>query len=199
MATVADRPATRTARPPAPPARHGRCSLTLSIGGVPYRLHPITPPPGYRVVWSLRKQSETESPVYQVSLVKGGSPACTCPDFTVRGAICKHIGSLKALGLIPGRRPRPAAARRSLARRLQEPADPPAPPAGPTARGVIASAFGRAVHAEIRRKAAIIDGRPIDPEDEPSTWECSACGSEFDPDQSRDPHLCPACAEEYNQ
>jgi hypothetical protein len=192
MATVADRPATRTARPPAPPARHGRCSLTLSIGGVPYRLHPITPPPGYRVVWSLRKQSETESPVYQVSLVKGGSPACTCHDFTVRGAICKHIGSLKALGLIPGRKPRPAAARRSLARRRQEPPAPAGPPAGPPARGPVALGIARASRAAVAR----LQGVPIE---EPATWECAACGIEFDPSQSRDPHFCSVCTEEYNQ
>ena len=108
--------------PPAPPAavRHGKCGLHLSIGGTRYRLHPLTPPAGFKVVWSLRKQAADHSATYQVAVEKGQPPACTCPDHEINGAVCKHIGALKALGLIPGRKARPAAARRAHARRLAE-------------------------------------------------------------------------------
>ena len=125
-APVRPRPASA---PPAPAAtiRHGKCSLHLSIGGTHYRLHPITPPPGFKAVWSLHKQAPDSSAVYQVAVEKGRPPACTCPDHEINGAVCKHIGALMALGLIPGRKARPAAARRSHARRLAERPRPPRP------------------------------------------------------------------------
>ena len=174
--------------PPAPAAtvRHGKCSLHLSIGGTRYRLHPITPPPGFRAVWSLRKQSPESSAVYQVAIEKGQAPACTCPDFEINGAVCKHIGALKALGLIPGRKARPAAARRSHARRLAEPAPAPAgpPPAGPFATGF---------RSAIAREVAALRGEPVEEESYP---HCAACGEAFDPVVSRDPHFCGPCAEE---
>ena len=142
-------------RAPAQPApavtvRHGKCSLHLSIGGTRYRLHPITPPAGFQALWSLRKQSPESSAVYQVAVEKGQAPACTCPDFEINGAVCKHIGALKALGLIPGRKARPAAARRSHARRLAEPAPAPAP-AGPLPAGPFAAGFRSAVARGSRR------------------------------------------------
>jgi hypothetical protein len=184
MSTVAERPRARRAlAPPAPaaPVRHGKCSLHLSIGGTRYRLQPITPPAGYKLVWSLRKQSETDSAVYQVAIAKGQQPACTCPDFTINGALCKHVGALKALGLIPGRKARPAAARRSHARRLA--AEAPAP-AGPFATG-----FRSAISAEVRRIGGQVEPEP----DYPS---CAFCGEAFDPQISRDPHFCGPCTEE---
>jgi hypothetical protein len=188
MSTVAERPrARRSQSPPAPavPVRHGKCSLHLSIGGTRYRLQPITPPVGVKVVWTLRKQSDTDSAVYQVAVAKGQQPACTCPDFEIRGAVCKHVGALKALGLIPGRKARPAAARRSHARRLAEPAEAPAPaPAGAFATG-----FRSAVSAEVRRI-----GGQVEPEPEPEG--CLYCGDPFDPAISRDPHFCASCAAE---
>ena len=197
--------------PPAPAAtvRHGKCSLHLSIGGTRYRLHPLTPPPGFKAVWSLRKQAVDSSAVYQVAVEKGQPPACTCPDHEINGAVCKHIGALKALGLIPGRKARPAAARRSHARRLAEPAPAPSapapssapPPAAPAPDpGGFAAGFRRAVdqHLAMRRMAERIDGTPRpetdDPADQP--FECAYCGTEFDPAVSRDPHLCGACTEE---
>jgi hypothetical protein len=103
---------------PAAAARHGKCGLHLSIGGTRYRLRPLAPPAGFRVLWSLRKQANDHSAIYQVAVAKGQAPACTCPDYRINGAVCKHIGALVALGLIPGRKPRPAAARRAHARRL---------------------------------------------------------------------------------
>jgi SWIM zinc finger len=186
MSTVAERPrARRASAPPAPAAtvRHGKCSLHLSIGGTRYRLHPLTPPAGFKLVWSVRKQSETDSAVYQVAIAKGAQPACTCPDFTINGAVCKHVGSLRALGLIPGRKARPAAARRSHARRLAEPSPAPAP------AGAFAAGFRSAVSAEVRR----ISGEPVEEESYP---HCAACGEAFDPVVSRDPHFCGPCAEE---
>jgi hypothetical protein len=184
MSTVAERPRARRApAPPAPsiPVRHGKCSLHLSIGGTRYRLHPITPPPGFRALWSLRKQSAESSAVYQVAIEKGQAPACTCPDFEVNGAVCKHIGALKALGLIPGRKARPAAARRSHARRLAEPA--PAP----------AGAFAAGFRSAVARQVAALRGEPVEEESYP---HCAACGEAFDPVVSRDPHFCGPCAEE---
>ena len=84
MSTVAAPPPRRRASaPPAPAAtvRHGKCSLHLSIGGTRYRLHPITPPPGFRAVWSLRKQSPESSAVYQVAVEKGQAARLHVPRF----------------------------------------------------------------------------------------------------------------------
>jgi SWIM zinc finger len=189
MSTVAERPrARRASAPPAPavPIRHGRCSLHLSIGGTCYRLHPLTPPAGFKLVWSLHKQAETDSAVYQVAIEKGRQPACSCPDFTINGAVCKHVGALKALGLIPGRKARPAAARRSHARRLA--AEAPAP-AGPPPARPFATGFRSAVAAELRRMSGQVEPEP----DYPS---CAFCGEAFDPQISRDPHFCASCAAE---
>jgi hypothetical protein len=198
-APAGPRPA--TARPAV--ERHGKCALRLSIGGTAYRLTPLIPPPGYRVLWSLRKQADDHSAVYQVAVEKGQPPACTCPDHEINGAVCKHIGALKALGLIPGRKARPSAARRSHARRLAEPAAPqpsarleegwqpggaaaPAPSARPA--GSFAAGFQSAVKAEIRRLGGAVEAEPED-------FLCAFCSDPFDPAVSRDPHLCAACAE----
>ena len=217
MSTVST-PARRrpASAPPAPAAtvRHGKCSLELSIGGTRYRLHPLTPPAGFKAVWSLHKQAPDSSAVYQVAVEKGQQPACTCPDFEINGAVCKHIGALKALGLIPGRKARPAAARRSHARRLASgggcrvegegsgPDGAPSPAThhpSPTTGG-FAAGFRRAVdeHLAMRRMAERIDGTPRPEADDPADrpFECAYCGAEFDPAASRDPHLCGACAEE---
>ena len=187
MSTVASAPrARRFPAPPAPavPVRHGKCSLHLSIGGTRYRLQPIGPPAGFKALWSLHKQSGTSSAVYQVAVEKGKQPACTCPDHEIRGATCKHIGALKALGLIPGRKARPAAARRSHARRLAE-----TPAAAPAPAGAFATGFRSAVAVELRRMSGQVEPETAYP-------RCEACGDEFDPAVSRDPHFCGPCAEE---
>lgn len=180
------------AAPPAPAAtvRHGKCGLHLSIGGTAYRLRPLVPPAGFQAVWSLRKRSAEASAVYQVAVERGRPPACTCPDCEINGAVCKHIGALKALGLIPGRKARPSAARRSHARRRAEApaaAESPAPAGRPA--GSFAAGFQSAVSAEVRR----ISGEPAP---EPEGHACAWCGLEFDPVVSRDPHFCGPCAEE---
>jgi hypothetical protein len=182
--------------PPAPAAtvRHGKCRLELSIGGTAYRLTPLTPPPGFKLLWSLRKLSGEATAIYQVAVEKGRPAGCTCPDHEINGAVCKHIGALRALGLIPGRKARRAAARRSHARRLAgPPAEAPAPvpsaPAPAPARGPVAAGYARATRAAV----AAIAGAP-DPE--PEDFLCAFCGQEFDPAVSRDPHSCGPCAEE---
>jgi len=199
MATVASAPRARRApaqpAAPAPPVRHGTCGLILTIGGTRYQLRPITPPAGFKIVWSLHKRADHAEAIYQVAVEKGQPPACTCPDCETRGSVCKHIGALKALGLIPGRKARPAAARRAHARRLAEgsaPVDPPAEiPARPA--GSFATGFRSAVASEIRRIAGA-DG----PEAEADGHLCVWCGQPFEPEISRDPHLCAACNEYGN-
>ena len=120
--------------PPRPPSATGNAPLHLSIGGTRYRLHPLTPPAGFKAVWSLRKQiGRRPRPSTRSPSRRARQPACTCPDHEINGAVCKHIGALKALGLIPGRKARPAAARRSHARRLAE-SPAPAPSALPERR-----------------------------------------------------------------
>lgn len=120
MATVSVAPRARREQAPAVPVRHGTCGLHLTIGGTRYRLRPITPPAGIKAIWTLRKaEAGADRPAtYQVSVPRGLPASCTCPDFAINGAVCKHLGALRALGLIPGRKPRPAAARRSHARSL---------------------------------------------------------------------------------
>ena len=153
MSIVASAPrARRSESAPAAPVRHGKCGLELSIGSTRYRVRPLTPPAGFKVIWSLRKQSPETSAVYQVAVERGQQPACTCPDSSISGAVCKHIGALQALGLIPGRKARPAAARRSHARSLAEaPAPTPAPAPARRPAGAFSVGFGRAVSVEIRR------------------------------------------------
>lgn len=80
------RPAAAPAAPK-PPVRHGTCALSLSINGTTYRLSPITPPPGFKIVWSLHKRTDHDEAIYQVAIEKGQQPACTCPDHEGRGAV----------------------------------------------------------------------------------------------------------------
>lgn len=100
------RPAEPVAPPPAaPPVRHGKCSLTLRIGGTEYRLRPFPPAAGsgIRAIWTLRKiqPDPLKAPVaYAVALGDEGA-ACTCPDCEINGATCKHVMALAALRLIP--------------------------------------------------------------------------------------------------
>jgi hypothetical protein len=97
------------------------------------------------------------------------------------------------------RKARPAAARRSHARRLAEPPVASPAPAPPPVRGGFSAGFRRAVdeHLAMRRMAERIDGMPRPETDDPADppFECAYCGTEFDPAVSRDPHLCGACTE----
>ena len=88
-----------------PPVRHGICRLTLRIGGTDYRLRPITTPPPGMKVWVLRALDGPRAGVTYSVATGRGSVGCTCPDHEHNGATCKHIMSLRALGIIPkGRR-----------------------------------------------------------------------------------------------
>lgn len=87
--------------------RHGKCSLVLSIGGTRYKLRPMACPPGLASVWRLEKLTAdpADRPAcYAVAADEDGETHCTCPDHRVNGCTCKHIGSLRALHLIPARR-----------------------------------------------------------------------------------------------
>jgi hypothetical protein len=184
VSILASAPAARRDQAPAAPVCHGKCGLELSIGGTRYRLRPITPPPDYKVVRSLHKQSADASAVSQVAIERSQQPACTCPDCSINGVTCKHIDALKALAPIPGRKARPAAARRAHARTIAEaPASTPAPAPTGRAAGSFSAGFGRAVPVHISRLRG-------EPQPAPETPACVLCGSPFDPEVSRDPACC---------
>lgn len=90
----------------APPVRHGKCSLSLSINGSPYRLRRLPAGPWSRR-WLLTKPDGTE---YEVSRYLGRL-TCSCPDASRRQAQCKHQRALVALGLVSARRRGPSAKR----------------------------------------------------------------------------------------
>jgi SWIM zinc finger len=195
MATVSPARPARREPAPAPPVRSGTCRLLLQIGATDYTVRPMPAPPGFRVVWVLRKQDPQHSAAYSVVHQKGHGPDCSCPDRQINGAVCKHIRALAALGLIPALKgPRPRKARPAAA----APSGPPAPPA--PARGPVAIGFSRAIdeHLAMRRMAERIDGtpRPEPEETPPEGFLCAYCGEPFDPAVSRDPHFCGPCAEE---
>ncbi len=102
----APRPAPAPSPSPAGPVeRHGVCRLTLRIGGTEYRLRSFPPAPGsgLRAIWTLRK-TEGPQPVAYAVASDGIEAHCTCPDHEIHGAVCKHIGALAALRLIPAAR-----------------------------------------------------------------------------------------------
>ena len=89
--------------PPAsqPAARHGTCKLRLIIGGTTYSLRPIKGQPRGLVVWALRAlDGPREGVTYQVAIVNRVA-GCTCPDHEINGHACKHLMSLRAIGLVP--------------------------------------------------------------------------------------------------
>jgi hypothetical protein len=130
MATVTDRPsrAKRARKAPAPPVaapapppvavgppvRTGRCSLWLRIGGVYYRARIIRPVPGgfVRVVtlWKCPDGPGTSGTTAYAVASDGAEIKCTCTDYSINGAQCKHIRALLAEGLIDAPAPPPVAA-----------------------------------------------------------------------------------------
>jgi hypothetical protein len=202
MATVAARRPAREAQsapavapPPAPPAnpvRQGTCALTLHIGGTQYKLRPMPPHAEIAHLWTLSKRQPDplkEPVAYAVaSDAAGRKAACTCPDFEYNGAVCKHIGALRALRLIPGPAAPPA------------PAEPPAPePNGRIEEGwqpggkatpapspaQQAEEFRGAVRAEVKRRRKARGPEP-----------CLDCGAPLSDDAvSPDPALCRSCYE----
>jgi hypothetical protein len=83
----------------APPVRTGKCRLVLRINESEYVVRRVKSPCRGGAVWHLRKSG---GPLYCVSRLHG-CIACTCPDQSRRGARCKHIGALQALGFISRR------------------------------------------------------------------------------------------------
>jgi hypothetical protein len=84
-----------------PPVRTGRCGLTLSIDGRRYRLRPAPPTGRGSKIWHLTVlggQSRAGQS-YSVCQFKRNVD-CTCPDSTIKHAVCKHVRALQALGLI---------------------------------------------------------------------------------------------------
>lgn len=77
------------------PSRHGTCRLQLSIGQTVYSL---VPPHGAVTAWGLKKHGKPASR-YSCS-APAGTPACTCPDFAHHNVICKHLGALRACGIL---------------------------------------------------------------------------------------------------
>ena len=122
-----------------PPVRHGKCRLTLTIGGTHYSLRPIPGQPRGMRVYALRSLNGERAGKYYSVAVVNREAGCTCPDAETNGAVCKHIMALRALGFLPvsartAAESRAEAARLAAAKKRRPtapPAAPVAPPAGP--------------------------------------------------------------------
>jgi SWIM zinc finger len=88
--------------PAGPPVRHGKCSITLGIGGNEYRLARAIAGPPVEGVVTLRKiaSDPASGPVGYAVATDGLEIKCTCRDHTERGAICKHIMAIVAVARI---------------------------------------------------------------------------------------------------
>jgi hypothetical protein len=85
---------------PAPPVRHGRCRLVLWINEAAYSVRRGRKLGRGVQGFALRKLDGGQ--VYAVVRAKG-KVSCTCPDSVMRGAVCKHVRALVALGLVSGK------------------------------------------------------------------------------------------------
>jgi SWIM zinc finger len=113
-----------SARPGAP-VRHGSVSCEVRINGVPYRLRRCSSI-GLRGErsWSLTHTSGPRVGTTHVVCRVRKTISCSCEDASMRGARCKHLRALIALGLISGRGEQLAP---SVARLV--------PPAAPSSKG----------------------------------------------------------------
>ena len=181
----------RASAPPAPAAtvRHGKCSLHLSIGGTRYRLHPITPPPGFQALWSLRKQSPESLRRLPGRRREGPAARLHVPRFR------DQRRRLQAHRRAEGPRPHP--------RPEGPPGGRPPQPCPPAGRAVARPGPGLGAGPPVRSPPA--SGPPSPGKSPPSAASrsseesyphCAACGEAFDPVVSRDPHFCGPCAEE---
>jgi hypothetical protein len=84
-----------------PPVRTGKCSLILVIDGRRYRVLPAPPLSRGSKIYRLTvlPGQVRAGTTYSVCSVHGHAD-CTCPDSTITHAVCKHLRSLQALGLI---------------------------------------------------------------------------------------------------
>jgi hypothetical protein len=82
------------------PARSGTCRIHLVINGLAYEVRRKTRGfPGCRVWW-LRKLEGERAGHFYVVCRSPEDTSCTCPDFSINGARCKHIGALEAARLL---------------------------------------------------------------------------------------------------
>ncbi len=161
----------RPASAPPVPVRHGKCSLHLSIGGTRYRLQPLTPPAGFKAVWSLRKADADRLRRLPGRHREGPAAGLHLPRFhRQRRRLQAHRG-------VEGPRPHPRP-EGPPGGRPPQPCPPPgrAPPVRPrpsgrgggagavSARGAgsFTEGFRSAVAAELRRQSG-----QVEPETEP--------------------------------
>jgi hypothetical protein len=87
--------------PSAPPVRHGKCRLTITINECTYSLRRVKLGPAGKACksWALAKPDGT---CYYVTR-QHASLSCTCPDHRHRSARCKHLRALVAAGVVCGR------------------------------------------------------------------------------------------------
>jgi hypothetical protein len=89
----------------APQQRHGKANLFVSINGRCYTARKIR-----RHHWALTRPEGAGSVTYHCQRQPAGGWDCTCPDHLRRHTLCKHLGALFALGLLPRIRGRKAVA-----------------------------------------------------------------------------------------
>jgi hypothetical protein len=87
--------------PSAPPVRHGKCRLTITINECTYSLRRVKLGACGKACksWSLTKGDGT---CYFVTR-EAARLHCTCPDHQSRAAKCKHLRAVVACGLLCGR------------------------------------------------------------------------------------------------
>jgi hypothetical protein len=101
MTTTRNRTKTSKPAPKAPAPVSGRCSLTLKINGVPYRVRKLDPEFGRHRAFRLTKRDGDFHDV--IDGLYGAE--CTCGDFVFRRdgldpTGCKHVKACRACGLI---------------------------------------------------------------------------------------------------
>ena len=186
--------AAKAPAPAGPAVRHGKMSIRIGIGGKGYRVNPAIAGPPIEGVVTITKEDGTGA--YAVA-TDGLEIRCTCPDHERNGATCKHIMAVRRAAIIFAPFAVPAA----------PPAPETAPPvaAAAPARRPIANGFRRAVAAETSRINGKLaegwqpGGRAPADDTSSSAHLCIYCGDPFDPEESRDPHLCTGCREEVSR
>ena len=94
------------------PVRHGTCRLSVCINDTAYNLSPIRRahlPSGVLRAWRLvNLNGPRAGAVRVVCRLASGINECSCPDYCINGARCKHTRALVAAGLLSARRRRPS-------------------------------------------------------------------------------------------
>lgn len=84
----------------APPARHGKCCLWLTINHCRYKLMPERVAGKGSKGWHLIKLDDPRALAHYLVLRIAGVTTCTCADHRIVMAECKHMRALAAAGLI---------------------------------------------------------------------------------------------------